>query len=166
MAQTGAQGWLASRQFVQSVLDALPQHIAVLDQQGRIVATNAAWRRFGRSNGLDGQTASCLGVNYLDVCERAAGRFAAGARDAADGISAVAEGRRAAFELEYPCPSANQERWFVMRVTRFEGAGQTWLVIAQEKTTERKLAERRRARPRSSGGSPSRPPTSAPGTTT
>ena len=142
MAQAGARGWLTSRQFVQSVLDALPQHIAVLDQRGDIVATNAAWRRFGRDNGLGEWIASCLGINYLDVCDRAAGRWAAGARDVADGIRAVAEGRRTGFELEYPCPSATEERWFVVRVTRFEGAGRIWLVIAHENTTERKLAER------------------------
>ena len=143
MAQVGARArWLASRQFVQSVLDALPQHIAVLDQRGEIVATNAAWRRFGRDNGLDEQAAACLGVNYLAVCDRAAGRCAEGAHDVAAGVRAVADGRRTAVTLEYPCPSPTEERWFVMRVTRFEGAGRIWLVVAHENTTERRLAER------------------------
>jgi PAS domain S-box-containing protein len=142
MARAAAPGWLASREFVQSVLDALPQHIAVLDQRGGIVATNAAWRRFGRENGLDEQTASCLGVDYLAVCDRAAGPYAEGARAAADGIRAVADGRRTSFELEYPCPSATEERWFVMRVTRFEGAARSWLVVTHENITEQRLAER------------------------
>lgn len=142
MTQAGAQGWLASREFVQSVLDALPQHIAVLDHRGEIVATNAAWRRFGRENGLSGQDAACIGVDYLAVCDKAAGRNAEGAQAAAAGIRAVADRRRSTFELEYPCPSASEERWFVMRVTRFEGGGRSWLVVTHENTTERHLAER------------------------
>jgi PAS domain S-box-containing protein len=143
LTQAGTQSrWLASREFVQSVLDALPQHIAVLDQTGRIVATNAAWRQFGQENGLDERTASCLGLDYLEICGRARGHSAEGAREAAEGIRAVAEGRQETFVLEYPCPSATRERWFTMRVTRFEDAGRTWLAITHENTTRRRLAER------------------------
>ncbi|MDX1574614.1 MAG: HWE histidine kinase domain-containing protein [Kiloniellales bacterium] len=134
--------WLASRQFVQSVLDALPQHVAVLDERTEIVTSNAAWRRFGRANGLDERTAGCLGSNYLAICEQASGRHAEGAAAAAAGIRAVAEGRQADFELEYPCPSPTTERWFIMRVSRFEGAGRIWLVVAHENITQRRLVER------------------------
>jgi PAS domain S-box-containing protein len=143
LAQAGTQSrWLASRQFVQSVLDALPQHIAVLDQSGRIVATNAAWRQFGQENGLDERHASCLGLDYLEICGRARGHAAEGAREAAEGIRAVAEGRQDTFVLEYPCPSATHERWFTLRVTRFEGTGRVWVAVAHENTTRRRLAER------------------------
>lgn len=54
----------------------------------------------------------------------------------------MAEGREAIFVLEYPCPSATDERWFTMRVTRFEGTGRIWLAVAHENTTRRRLAER------------------------
>jgi PAS domain S-box-containing protein len=134
--------WLASRHFAQSVLDALPQHIAVLDQSGRIVATNAAWRQFGQENGLDEQHASGLGLDYLEICGRARGHAADGAREAAEGIRAVAEGRQGTFVLEYLCPSATRECWFTMRVTRFEAVGHVWLTVAHENTTRRMLAER------------------------
>ena len=36
----------ASRQFIQSSLDALSAHIAILDGSGTILAVNASWRRF------------------------------------------------------------------------------------------------------------------------
>src|SRR6185312_10012966 len=35
----------------EAILDALPAHIALLDPAGRIVAVNAAWRRYAMENG-------------------------------------------------------------------------------------------------------------------
>ena len=143
MAQARTQShWPASRAFVQSVLDALPQHIAVLDRESRIIATNASWRRFGLDNGLDEEAASCVGMDYLEICRRASGAHAEGASAAADGIRAVAGGRRTTFAMEYPCPSPVDERWFTMSVTRFERAGQTWLAVAHENITRLRIAER------------------------
>src|SRR5687767_2569235 len=46
-------------------------HVAVLDAAGRILAVNAAWDRFGAENGLAPDYAFA-GVDYLDVCARAA----------------------------------------------------------------------------------------------
>jgi len=40
-----------SEAFRRAVLDSLSPHIAVLDDSGRIVAVNEAWRRFARENG-------------------------------------------------------------------------------------------------------------------
>ena len=42
--------------------------IAVLDADGTIVAVNRAWREFGQRNGATGNSASSLGLNYLEVC--------------------------------------------------------------------------------------------------
>lgn len=36
---------------LQTIIDALPEHIAVVDQTGTIVMVNSAWRRFARANG-------------------------------------------------------------------------------------------------------------------
>jgi two-component sensor histidine kinase len=119
----------------------VPQHIAVLSPEGIIVATNAAWRRFGRSNGLDERTASSVGLNYLTVCDRATGRHSDEAQIVGAGIRAIAEGRTSAFDLEYPCPSDTEERWFVVRAGRFERGRQSWVVVTHENVTERKKTE-------------------------
>ena len=37
----------SSTNFFQNTLDALSVHLAILDEQGVIVAVNDAWRRFG-----------------------------------------------------------------------------------------------------------------------
>jgi PAS domain S-box-containing protein len=42
----------SARDFLQGVQDSLSAHIAILDQYGKIVQANTAWRAFGEQNGL------------------------------------------------------------------------------------------------------------------
>lgn len=105
------------RQRLQTVLDALPEHIAVLEQDGRIAMVNAAWTRFARANGDPDLTRSGIGVNYLEICRPGPGEADAGAaRRAWKGIKSVLEGSAATFSMEYPCHSPDEQRWFVMNV--------------------------------------------------
>lgn len=124
------------------VLNSVTSHIAVLDAKGRIIATNAAWRRFALENShrADAMPPHCdIGGDYLTVCRQSQGSSSEGAMAAHDGIEAVLKGRLDRFELEYPCHSATEQRWFLMTATPqhpAEGA-----VIAHINITERKLAE-------------------------
>ena len=122
-------------------LDALSATVALLDATGRIVLVNETWRRFAASNGLR-DPAFCVGTNYLAACDRATGAGANFAAAAAAGIRDVMMGQPE-FTLEYPCHAPQQARWFILRATRFEFRGQTWIVVAHENITERKLAEKR-----------------------
>src|SRR5690606_34586550 len=57
-------GLRAGTAFLQSTLDALAAHVAILDEEGNILAVNEAWRRFARQNDYaDGHCG--LGENYL-----------------------------------------------------------------------------------------------------
>jgi PAS domain S-box-containing protein len=133
-----------SRVFLQSTLDALGAHIAVLDESGVIVASNKAWRQFFLDNG--GTVDSCgVGANYIEVCDRA-GALGDEAHGVAKGIRDVMAGHQAAYRLEYSCHSPGEERWFTVRVTRFVGEGLmreglVRVVIAHEDITERKQVE-------------------------
>jgi len=100
-----------SQRFLQSTLDALASHIAVLDQDGKIIAVNKAWRRFSEEN--EGSPSSC-GVQacYLEVCDLARGAWAEEGATVAQGIREVMAGRQEVFCLEYPCHSPREERWF------------------------------------------------------
>ncbi|MBN1615493.1 MAG: PAS domain S-box protein, partial [Deltaproteobacteria bacterium] len=49
-------------------------------------------------------------------------------------------GKLPSFELEYPCHSPEEKRWFVGRVTPTQGDGPGRVVIAHENITERKQA--------------------------
>jgi signal transduction histidine kinase len=65
----------------------------------------------------------------------------------AAGIRSVMRGERAAFAWEYPCHSPVEQRWFVMRVTRFAagareaGGGATRVAVAHENITALKHRE-------------------------
>ena len=113
---------LHDRQRLQDVLDALPEHVAVLDTEGTIVMVNAAWTRFAKANGDPQLEHAGIGTNYLDACSAAptdeGGREAARARL---GVKGVLEGSSNGFSLQYPCHSPTEKRWFLMSVAPIRG---------------------------------------------
>jgi PAS domain S-box-containing protein len=126
--------------FNQGVLDALAAHVCVLTEDGAILAVNQAWRAFAKAN-LPSPANADVGANYLAVCEAVTGEDAAVAREVLQGLCTVARGDLPEFSLEYSCHSPTTQRWFVLRATRFAGAGPVRIVAAHVNITERKLAE-------------------------
>ena len=127
--------------LLQSSLDALTAHVAILDATGRIVAVNAAWRRSAEARGA-GDTAG-PGADYLAVCDVARG-VSPEADRVGDGLRAVAYGKTPEFRREYACaePTAQEPRWYQLRVTRFGDGTGLRLVVAHEDITEvRRSAE-------------------------
>jgi PAS domain S-box-containing protein len=141
MNRTSEQNGIVPVPPAQHILDALTGPVAVLDQTGAIIAVNEAWRSFGEANQARG--ASSVGVNYLDVCDRAAGGDAACARAAAAGICSVLAGK-GSFSLEYPCHSSTEKRWFQLRASRLDHEGATYAVVAHHDITDRILVEQER----------------------
>ncbi|MEO8613381.1 MAG: ATP-binding protein, partial [Chloroflexota bacterium] len=129
-----------SERFAHSVVDALTANIAILDENGQIIAVNRGWQLFAAANGPF-QRNVMEGANYLQVCDKVEGDDAADAHAFAEGIRAVLQGKQDEFSLEYACHSPSEKRWFVGRVTRFAGEGPVRVVIAHENTTERKKIE-------------------------
>ena len=107
---------LANEPLPASTLDALTANIAILDETGRIVAVNREWRDFARANDGDVERV-CEGADYLEVCDRAQGEDADQAHAFATGIREILSGKRRFFEMEYPCHSPNERRWFHGRVS-------------------------------------------------
>ncbi len=131
---------MSFKNLVQSILDSLTSHIAVLDDKGNIKYTNEAWKRFALENGLH-NTDKHIKANYLDVCYNAEGEFSEQASQAAEGIKKVIEGKKDLFTLEYPCHSPEEKRWFMLRATPFRGQGDYAAVISHVDITRRKLKE-------------------------
>ena len=94
-----------------AALEVLPAHVTVLDAHGTILYVNDAWRRFAAENALQSRE-YCVGQNYLAVCEAATGDCSEEAANAAVGIRAVLAGELPRFELNYPCHSPENPRWF------------------------------------------------------
>lgn len=129
-----------SESFNRATLDALLAHVAVLDETGKIVATNQAWRKFAQANNSACQMVA-EGTNYLAICDRAAAAGDPDAAAAARAIRQVLAGEQEAWLHEYPCHSAEEQRWFYCRVTRFSGEGAMRVVVAHENITAMKLAQ-------------------------
>lgn len=137
-----------SERFNRTTLDALAAHVAVLDESGRIVATNRAWRNFAQANATPWQTVA-EGTNYLEICGQAAAAGDADASAAARAIRQVLSGEQSSWLHEYPCHSANEQRWFYCRVTRFPGDGPVHVVVAHENITAMKQAQEQLSEARS-----------------
>ena len=129
-----------AERFARGVLDGLSAHIAVVNEQGVIVAVNQAWLNFAARNGLKAEKAG-VGVNYLQACETHASRFADEGLAFATFLRRVLSGSTPSFELEYACHGPAEQRWFVVRVTPFPGHDCKLAVVAHENVTTRKLAE-------------------------
>jgi PAS domain S-box-containing protein len=140
--RTNEAALVASERFAHATLDALSAHIAILDEKGNIIATNAVWRDFAIANGATGDVG--VGANYLDACDRAVGPCGQEASPVAAGIRAVIRGERADFSLEYPCHSPTERRWYVARATRFAGDGPIRVVVSHEDVTAAKIADEER----------------------
>ena len=130
-----------SEAFSVSVRDSLVEHLAVLDAQGVIVAVNRAWQRFAEMNGAPELAANSVGMNYLTICEKAAG-FPSGemAEEVREGILSVQSGAQPEFSIEYPCNAPDKQRWFQMHVSPLRGS-RKGVVVAHTNITERKRAE-------------------------
>ena len=130
-----------SKRFLQATIDALPAHLAVLDETGHIIAINQAWRQFSDHN--EGTAAACgVGANYVKVSEDASGRCSEEGSEVGQGIQAVLNGESQAFCLEYPCHSPTEERWFNVCATPFTIEGVVHVLVAHEDITSRAQAEK------------------------
>ncbi|MDB6059684.1 MAG: hypothetical protein JWO95_3528 [Verrucomicrobiales bacterium] len=127
--------------FAQATIDALSTYLCVLDEEGRILATNQAWRECADGNPLLPQRAK-VGDNYLQVCDEAVKVDGSKEGEIAVGIRAVIDGAKANFTLEYNFQSPTENHWFIGRVTRFPNEGKVCVVVAHENITERREAER------------------------
>jgi len=123
----------------EAVLESLPNHIAVLDAQGRIVRVNQAWRDFLLANGVPGEADAYLGTAYLDVCGMAAGHDIEETARVHAGVGSVLRGEQAEFVTDYVHNGQPAPRWFELRASRL--ATVDGVVVSHLDITRRKRAE-------------------------
>jgi hypothetical protein len=126
---------LCVREEQELSLDELPEHTAIVDRSGTIVAVNKAWKRFAKDNGVADLSKVSEGANYLDVCERAKGEQSHYAQSFGEGLRSVLSSREERFAMEYPCHSPTERRWFVGRVERFADGDSPMALVAHENVT-------------------------------
>lgn len=133
---------IEGHQFAQTILNSISAHVAILDNNGFILETNLAWKRFAKQNQLQMRPKNQR-VNYLEICDNASLIEGKEGSSVADGIRDVIAGKIEEFVLDYPCHSPDKERWFYMRVTRAAGPGPIRIVVSHENITELRQSENR-----------------------
>jgi len=135
----------SSEAFNVATLDSLPSPIAVIDSRGAILRVNESWRSLGSANGASPDVVAGVGWNYLDVCRRATGESAHYASRCLDGLEKLLETRSGMFDMEYPCHSPSEERWFLLRAVPFrargDGAVLSHIDISERIRSEKQLAQ-------------------------
>ena len=127
----------------QEILSALSSHIALLDKDGVVVATNDAWSRFAQQQGPVDFERSGVGTNYLEVCRRSTVWSHEAIRD----IEAVLKGESTGFMTEYQCQCRTQQRrWFLMSLTPLTRGRGGAVVSHLDVTLRRKVEDQVRDR--------------------
>ena len=123
-----------------AILDALPAHICLLDKDGNILEVNNEWKKFAVENGYRGSDFG-IGSNYLETCEETQGECGDSAKQVAAMCRAVLAGEITEYEMEYPCHSPTENRWFKLMVTPLNKEKTAGAVIMHVNITERKRIE-------------------------
>ena len=133
---------------LQSIIDAYPASVAVIDGKGVIRHVNAAWRRFADDNGLQSDSYG-IGLNYLEICRNADRRHGAVGRSVAKEIQRLFAGDIEEFSHEYTLHTASNQQWFVAHGRRFaEGRSRSARVLLTHEpiTPTRRIIEAIRRR--------------------
>lgn len=127
---------LAAAQFQQAVFDSISAQIAVLDQSGTIVQTNAAWE----NHASQFEYGVSLGQDYLTLLARHFVVEPAGMETLTAGMAAVAKGDAPRFHMPEPLQCNCGRYWFTIKFTPVHDAEHR-LVVTLEDVSELKRAE-------------------------
>jgi diguanylate cyclase (GGDEF)-like protein len=135
----------AESSLIRAVLNALPARTAILDGDGTIITTNAAWAAGTASGGRP--FASRGGDNYLAAIRAAAASGDPDARAAADGLEAVLTRRTPSFSLDFASTPvhdrAREPTWWHMQAFPVDEGPR--VVVTHTDITDRVTAEQRAA---------------------
>ncbi len=128
--------------YLKSVLDALPDQIAVINDSSIIEWVNGAWNRFYLENGGAPDT-TWSGLSYLACCEHASLSEESDISPLVHGVRSVLNKSSNRFDFAYPCDSPTERRWFMMSVVPMALEGSPRFVVTHRNITQEKLAQER-----------------------
>jgi PAS domain S-box-containing protein len=126
--------------FTRRVLDSTAAHIVILDAEGVIIDVNTPWSRFARENNGAELEKFGPGASYFCPWSPEFGDTS-NAAPAFEGIRQVQRGERETFQIEYPCHSPEEDRWFTMLVQPLIGTHGQVLVSHTDITSLKQTEE-------------------------
>jgi len=140
MDKNGDGQFLFSGELLRKIFDSLSAHIAIINEDGAILETNLAWKKFSMANGLPGSI-NFTQMNYLDVCDAATRVGIKDAQAVASGIRQIINREIDEFLYDYPCHSPDGPRWFYMRAVLMAENNPLKIILSHENITQLKLTE-------------------------
>ena len=134
-----------NERFYRATLDSIDARLAVLDGDGWIIATNGAWRRVAEVSSAAWHTAGDR-TDYLTACTQTVGPSAEEARLVASAVREILAGQRQSFEVEYVCPDAESDRFFLCRAARVGAERPVRVVVTHDDVTVVRQAEQQARR--------------------
>src|SRR6185436_8231492 len=101
----------------EAIFASLPDAVAVVDREGRIIRANARWTESAAASALDPSDVPGPTADYLEALRRAANTGVSQAAELVEGITAVSAGRLDRFQTTYRCATADESRGAVITVT-------------------------------------------------
>jgi len=121
------------------MLDACASCVAVLDEAGRILYVNRAWRQLAVRHGLDHDLYG-VGLNYLEIYAQVSGAPPEEAAAVAEGITQILLRRELEFQKEYSCHNSKAQSGGLIRAARFDLPSAFRILVTHDDITSSKLA--------------------------
>lgn len=122
----------------QQALDALPLHVAVLDESGTIVFENETWRRFGHERGRrPGRGASCV-----EICREVAAGDEVRERELSAALRRLLAGEASEFACDYSITRGDEITHWTVRFTRFRDGASKRIVCSHDEISARERTRR------------------------
>jgi len=120
-----------------AILDALPAHVALLDQDGCILSVSRSWHDFAVASGIDAPAP--VGRSYLEF--GASNCWAELGVAITEGLAAVLAGRLPQFSIDHPCDQGGWRRWYRFMAAPLVVGRSAGAVVMHLDVTSNKLAE-------------------------
>ena len=130
------RGMLENKLLLQSTMDALNARVALVDNNGTIIAVNRRWASFADENRANGATRG-VGYNYFADQDSTPSDEA---MMVANGVRALRSGQLEDFRCVYQFSHTSGTSWFQVRINQFDMDGEQRLVVTHEDVTEIKQA--------------------------
>ncbi|MEE8585776.1 MAG: ATP-binding protein, partial [Acidobacteriota bacterium] len=127
-------------QFLQAILNSVSAYIAILDEEGKILAVNRSWEGFSGQHEVLGPMGS-EGDNLPDLLSLWPVPDSETAQTILEGIRRTACSQDSSYSREYCCGQEREKYWFHLQVSRFLDDGRVRVVVEFADVTRSKNLE-------------------------
>ncbi|MBI1185039.1 PAS domain S-box protein [bacterium] len=128
-----------SVKFTEGILDAMDSQIAVIDRNGKIVATNQAWQNFYQE-GTSFKGSYKLGDSYINHCLADHVYGSSTTNDVHRGLQLLLKNEIPIYQTEFYCKKDKHHFWFLLTASHLKG-NSAYTVIRHIDITQRKFDE-------------------------